>query len=385
MNKLHIFIFVVVLFFCLSLYLVCGAIGQTGDGVETQEPVDIEPITELVIPSEETTESPVETEKEPVEIEPITDKVEPEPSETLSDPIETEEQDPVTIHIETEQETPTELPEPLVKLSEMVNQGRDGVGYGEIANSEKLVELENILDSYAPRISVAVYSLDGSKGYIYNGKQEYFSACTIKMPWMLYMCKGIDSGKYDKDTVLTYEEEHWRDGSGKIRYGNYGDTYTLEELITLSLSISDNVAYYMITKYVNRNDFNAFADELGYNSFKINSWSIWSHNSVVRDYLGLWCAAYDYFQEDTVGSNILKNACTNTRFNYGTLTLKKMNNYDYSHKSGENYGDNCTYNDAGLVWSDSPYVYAVFTKSEGTDYDTQIVNSVMTILHGLFA
>ncbi len=363
------------LLICFSLSLVACL---ESEAVEQREPIDKGVITEEVLAPDEITETDVITEQEPVDIEPITEVIEPEGSETTE--IETEK-DPETINTPTIYDTPVEPPCILVNLSDMENQGRDGLSYGDLKNSDLIVELESILDGYAPNISVAAYSLDGSKGYIYNGKQEYFSACTIKMPWMLYLCSELDKGTYDKNTVLVYQEENYRIGSGIIRKGNYGDSYTIEELVNLCLSISDNVAYDMLVKYMGRSGFNSFADALGYQSFKINSWSLWSHNSIVRDYLGLWCKVYDYFLTETDGAKLLKSSCTNTKFNYGTLTLKGE---DYSHKSGDNFGDNCVYNDAGLVWSDSPYVYAVFTKSEGTPYDKQIVNSVMSIIHNLF-
>ena len=366
------------LLICFSLSLVACL---ESEAVEQREPIDKGVITEEVLAPDETLHIDITTEQEPAEIEPITDIEEPIESMPIVE-TEIESKEPETIHEITISDTPVEIPFTPIILSDIKNNGRDGVGYGEIEGSEKLVELENILDNYAPNISVAAYSLDGTKAYIYNGTQEYFSACTIKMPWMLHLCKELDKGNYDKTDILTYEEKHYHAGSGIIRKGNYGDTYSVEKLINLCLSISDNVAYEMLTRYIGRDSFNAFADELGYQSFKINSWSIWSHNSIVKDYLGLWSEVYDYLITDAEGAKILKEACTNTKFNYGTLTLK---NYDYSHKSGDNFGDNCVYNDAGLVWADTPYVYAVFTKSEGTNYDTKIVNSVMSILHELFA
>lgn len=273
------------------------------------------------------------------------------------------------------------VPENKIELSDIENSGRDIIVYGDVVDSDKIEELERILDSYSPNISVAAYSLDDSKALIYNGEQEYFSACTIKIPWMLYLCQEIDKGTYNKDTVLTYEERHYHGGSGSIRFGAYGDTYTVEELITLCLSISDNVAYEMLTEYIDREAFDAFTKELGYQSFELNSWSIWSNNSIVRDYLGIWRNVYNYFASETECSKLLKKACTNTSYNYGTLTLVDE---DYSHKSGDNFGIHCAYNDAGIVWSEKPYVYAVFTKSEGELYDIEIVNNVMTIVHGLF-
>ena len=275
---------------------------------------------------------------------------------------------------------PTEPPMPYYELLDMEESGRDIVTYGKF-EEEKIEKIEDILDSYTPNISLSVYALNGEKALIYNGQQEYFSACTIKIPWMLYLCKGIDEGKYNKDDILTYEERHYHGGSGTIRYNAYGSKYTVEELINLCLSISDNVAYEMLVQYVDRNDFYAYIDTLDCPSLHVPSWSIWSSDSVVRDYNRIWQVVYEYFGTDTEGAKILKKACTNTKFAYGVKTLVGE---DYSHKSGDNFGTNCACNDAGIVWAETPYVYAIFTKSEGTDYDEKIINNVMSIIHEIF-
>jgi len=133
------------------------------------------------------------------------------------------------------------------KITDIELSGRNITTYGEF-DQEKIEDLKKILDAYNKNISVAAYSLDGSKAIVYNGNQEYFSACTVKIPWMIYLCREIDAGRVDKDTVITYEEKHYHKGSGTIRKGSYGDQYTIEELINLCLSISDNVAYEMLVK-----------------------------------------------------------------------------------------------------------------------------------------
>lgn len=302
------------------------------------------------------------------------------PNVELVTPTEPTEPD-IIIETELSEGTqPQTPPAPYYELLEMEEKGRDIITYGKF-EEEKIEELEELLDSYPKNISLSVYALNGEKALIYNGEQEYFSACTIKIPWMLYLCKGIDEGKYSKDDVLTYQEKHYHGGSGKIRYDAYGSTYTVEELITLCLSISDNVAYEMLVQYVDRNDFYAYIDTLECDSLHVPSWSIWSSNSVVRDYNRIWQVVYEYFATDTTGAKILKNACTNTKFAYGVRTLKGE---DYSHKSGDNFGANCACNDAGIVWAETPYVYAIFTKSEGTEYDDKFINGAMSIIHDIF-
>lgn len=265
----------------------------------------------------------------------------------------------------------------VIESNNLEYTGKEVKTYGNV--DEKLInELTSILSQYNKNISIACWKTDGSMAITYNTNQTYFSACTIKMPVMLYCCKLIDEGKINKDTLLTYQEKHYHKGSGKIRYQPYGTTYTIEYLINQGLSISDNVAYEIIIDYIGHKGFNGMLQELGCNSLIVPEWSIWASNAQVNDFVKVWSEVYKYFEEDTVGSRILKTACTNTPFNYGSQAIKE---YEYSHKSGDNFGASCAYNDAGIIWSETPYVYVIFTKSEGEYNDKTTVNNAMKLIN----
>lgn len=308
-------------------------------------------------------ENKVETEKDPVK-----------------DPAEEKPLPGIVIDTTPEPE-PEPEPEPMKPLdvNALATAGKDVISIG--VDEAKAKQIDAILDTFPENISLAVWSTDGSKVVLYNTQQTYFSACTIKIPWILYLCKRIDEGKYSKDTVLTYQQKHYHDGSGIIRKGKYGDQYTVEKLIQLCLNISDNVAYEMLVDMIDRADFDAFVNELGYQSFKLRPNSMWSSNSVVKDYVGIWNEVYKYFQTGTDGAVMMKKGCTNSPFAYGVLTLK---NADYSHKSGDNFGASRAYHDAGIVWAPTPYTYAIFSKCEGEASNIKKINEAMAIVHELF-
>jgi beta-lactamase class A len=239
-------------------------------------------------------------------------------------------------------------------------------------------ELAFVLNDYGKNISIVCWSVDGSKVLEYNTKQSYFSACTVKMPVMYSYCKLADQGLLDINKELTYTAEHFYKGSGDIRYQPYGSKYTTAQLITKSLSISDNVAYVMLLDEYDKAPVNTLMNELGCNSIMLSSSSKWAKNIKAKDLAVVWSEIYNYFCSNSPNAKILKNACTNTPYNYGT---KVITEYEYSHKSGNNYGEFCAYNDAGIVWSEVPYVYVVLTDSEGTQYDINTINSVMKIVN----
>lgn len=306
-----------------------------------------------------------------------------EPEETRV-PIETTTE--ITTEITAKSETESSEPwivetKELIAISNMEFTGKELKTYGSVNDKELIDSLNKTLSEYNKSISVSAWSTDGSKALVYNSNESYFSACTIKIATMLYCCRQIDTGNIDKDTMLTYTEEYYMPGSGKIRFGKYNTSYSIEELITLALSISDNVAYKMLIEYVGRQGINDMLRELGCDSLIIPSYSVWASNSKVNDFIKLWNAVYEYFETNTEGAAILKIACTNTVYNYGT---KSISGYDYSHKSGDNFGKNCVFNDAGIVWADTPYIYAIFTKSEGQGADENAVDQAALIINKLF-
>ena len=252
--------------------------------------------------------------------------------------------------------------------------------YGDIdPNDERIKKLENTLQGYNKRISLAVWKKDGSKALSYNTQQTYFSACTIKIGYMLNVCKLIDQGVADENTLMTYQEKYYHRGSGQIRKNAYGTQYSLKTLINLALSISDNVAYKMLTAYFGHEEYNAYMNKLGCSSIKLSG--MWASKAKVQDYIVVWNEVYNYVNSDAKMAPVLKAACTNTPFNYGTETL--ASGIDYSHKSGDNFGSSAVYNDAGIVWDDDAYIFAVFTNSEGTSYDIKTVNTVMETVYDI--
>ena len=235
-------------------------------------------------------------------------------------------------------------PEILVEINEIEEIGKELKLYGDISDKD-MSELESILKSYGKNISLIAYSKDGSRALAYNISQTYFSACTIKIGYMLSICKQIDAGAEDENTLLTYESKHYHKGSGQIKYSPYGSQYTISKLIHESLNISDNVAYEMLIDRFGFTEYNKMVADLGCTSIQLNG--LWASRAKVKDFILVWDAAYDYFTSDGKMAAHIKNACTNTPFNYGTETLQGI---DYSHKSGDNFGYSAAYHDAGIVW-----------------------------------
>ncbi len=268
-------------------------------------------------------------------------------------------------------------------MPQLLEVGKTVTVSGELENeqySEKIAELQNVLDGYSRNTSLAVYSVDGSKSLSYNTEAEIFGACTVKAAYTLYACKQMESGNGSLQTELTYQEKHYESGTGDMQYSPFGTVFTMETALKKSMSISDNVGYLMAVDYFDREGYNTYMRELGCDSLQIKP-TVWSLRTKANDLVKIWCEIYNYFETDTEYAKFLYNSCTNTAGNYATAALSGV---DYSHKQGHNStGDWLSLSDAGIVWSgDTPYITAILTDAPGpSSYDAGVFAQIIQIVH----
>lgn len=285
--------------------------------------------------------------------------------------------------VSSEQEVLTQSEPTQAVIPETVNSGKVVTVTGGLQDarySEKIAELQNILNGYSRNISFSVYAVDGSKALYYNTEAEIFGACTVKAAYTLYACKQMEAGNGNLSVPLTYEEKHYEPGTGDMQYSPFGTVFAMETALNKSMSISDNVGYLMAVDYFGRDGYNAFISEMGCDSLQIKP-TVWSLRTKSQDLVKLWCEIYNYFETDTEYSRFLYNSCTNTAGNYATAALSGV---DYSHKQGHNStGDWLSLSDAGIVWKgDNPYIIAILTDAPGpSSYDAGVFAQIIDIVH----
>lgn len=245
---------------------------------------------------------------------------------------------------------------------------------------ETLQQLQNVLDGYSYNVSLAVYSLDGSRGLEYNTNAQIFGACTVKAAYTLYACKQMEAGIGSLETQLTYEEKHYEPGTGDMQYSPFGTVFDMKTALYKSMSISDNVGYMMAVDYFGRDGYNTWISEMGCDSLQIKP-TVWSLKTQANDLIKIWFEIYNYFKTDTEYARFLKESCTNTAGNYATAALSGV---EYSHKQGHNStGDWLSLSDAGIVWKgDTPYVIAILTDAPGPSaYSADVFAQIINIVH----
>jgi beta-lactamase class A len=104
-------------------------------------------------------------------------------------------------------------------------------------------QLEAIVAKY-PEIQGSVFFVELDKGLFLNwgGDTSFPAASTIKVPVLLALFQDIDAGKVRLDERLTVKPELIGSGSGSIQYEKPGIEYTILEVATKMIAISDNTA-----------------------------------------------------------------------------------------------------------------------------------------------
>lgn len=251
----------------------------------------------------------------------------------------------------------------------------------EVTETEILPLPETILDEINyqkkkyPKMSIAVgiYSLDGKYEYQYNEEALISGACTVKAVYAYFVLDQCQKQDIDIDTeYLTYKKGMKNDGSGIIKYSEYGTNYTISYLLEKLLSISDNTAYNILVSRFPLEDFQEFLD-------KIDGQQLYGRQYGVTSVLqrkNEWLSIYEYLNNNEKYSDTLRTYITNTKYCYITDWMK--NEHNYMHKSGWCDGKNYTSaSDCAIV--DEKYLLIILTE----DYSTGVAHTDVVRTIGL--
>ncbi len=292
----------------------------------------IGPLTEKEEPTEPLPTAP------PTEIPENTEPAAPEPPE------ETKMRDDF--------EMPPEFYSGMDKIVEKygMNAGCDGT-----AECVCQPERANADGTAAERV-MSVYYLDLKSGFEYelNPGAHYPIASTIKIPFCTLIYKKMTAGELDPEMILTYEERHYFKGSGVINQGNFGDEYTLQEVLTYAITRSDNTAYEMLKDLVTWEEFSGFLadagcthpEDLRQSKQKLCCESAGAYGRILADFL----------TSDSEYVGVFKDDLVNTRIKMLKSDWPIYRKYGWAGFS---------FHDIAYVDAPRPYVLAVMTNLEG--------------------
>ncbi len=110
-------------------------------------------------------------------------------------------------------------------------------------------------------VGIAVSGPDGDR-WSHNGDRQFKAASTVKIPLMIEIYRQIDRGERSLDDLFPLAAADKAPGSGVMLHLHDGIELTLEDLIYLMISISDNSATNILIDLAGMDAVNATMREL---------------------------------------------------------------------------------------------------------------------------
>ena len=230
--------------------------------------------------------------------------------------------------------------------------------------------LDAFFSQFGTDIGIYYKNLDTGFVYSFNPGSIFFGASLNKANQALHTFIAAERGYIDMYAVHTFTAEDWWGGTGIIRFMPAGTRFTTRELLHHSIVYSDNVAFRMLARYMERTGFSYrdFVAELGANpGFILDTYS---HNTSAADTALWFYAIHNYIRSDSRYGHYLLDDLLNTAlyshpyFTRGyTFGGNSDVNVQFMHSSypvAQKYGwFNGAFNTAGIVYAPSPFLLVV--------------------------
>ena len=101
-------------------------------------------------------------------------------------------------------------------------------------------EIEKIISQVNGKVCVNFYDLNKNDGFSINGDEKVLSASMIKLLILAELMKKVSENKFSLSDTITITNFMKTGGDGVLKELNAGHHFTLKELATLMIIVSDN-------------------------------------------------------------------------------------------------------------------------------------------------
>ncbi|MCL2388592.1 MAG: class A beta-lactamase-related serine hydrolase [Defluviitaleaceae bacterium] len=238
-------------------------------------------------------------------------------------------------------------------------------------------ELDAFFRQFGTDIGIYYANLSTGFVYTYNPNMVFFGASLNKANLALYVFTAAERGYIDMHATHEFTAEDWWGGTGRIRFRPAGTRFTTQQLLYYNMVHSDNVAFRMLTRYMNETNFTYrdFALEIGANpNFAIGTYS---HDTSAADTAIWFYAMHRYIQSGGRYAHYFRQDILNTaEYSHPYFTRGAIfGGYDYvnvrlipvSYPVAQKYGwSDRSFNVAGIIYAPSPFVLVIVSnQSQG--------------------
>ncbi|OLR64756.1 serine hydrolase [Peptoniphilus porci] len=124
-------------------------------------------------------------------------------------------------------------------------------------------EVKNIINESFFNVSISFCDLDNGEHFSVEGDKRMQSASMIKLLIMLTLLKKVEEGEISLDEKIKLEKEKRVEGSGILKELSYDHLFSIRELLTLMIIISDNFATNILIGKIGMDEINRTAKDFG--------------------------------------------------------------------------------------------------------------------------
>lgn len=124
-------------------------------------------------------------------------------------------------------------------------------------------KIENIVEESSANISVCFYDLDQGEGFSIKGDEKVPSASMIKLLILLKALDECDKGKINLEDTIRLDDYEKVDGSGILKELSRDHKFSIRELLTLMIIVSDNTATNILIDLLGIEEINKIGHDLG--------------------------------------------------------------------------------------------------------------------------
>lgn len=249
--------------------------------------------------------------------------------------------------------------------------------------SAETAESEPVYEEYTPEVSFYYMDIESGVTMGYNGDKVLYSASLIKQPFILWALKTIEAEEakadfeegstFDVNRIFTYQKENFRQGSGVIQKSEYGTEYTYLDLLKLTITKSDNVAFYELRKSYGTKGFFAFCESLGVKSPQRSLYNLSAAECAI-----FLKETYEYFESGSKYADLLREWMLGTNHR---IMLPHALKSPVANKYGWDLG---AYHDMGVVFHEHPYILVIMTQLEnGSSADNKFIRNLAKMVESV--
>ena len=124
-------------------------------------------------------------------------------------------------------------------------------------------EIEKIISQVKGNVCINFYDLNKNNGFSINGDKKVLSASMIKLLILAELMKKDSENKFSLSDSIVIANFMKTGGDGVLKELNTGHHFTLKELATLMIIISDNQATNILIDFLGMENINLLGKELG--------------------------------------------------------------------------------------------------------------------------